>query len=314
MTDTPLKPAIVLVADRTLMGRYKVLFEGIFATMQTTQVPEAALRHFLSPKIRTDAQGRAHSTPLGLRRVESALLVETELSPDDVVCTTPEKVLSMIGPWTRAVIFSSSDPLGRGMSNTTTTHFWKGELYTKHWTRELLESLIPHKDKYGFKVVAGGAGAWQWHSFPDLAKGLPVDVVFEGYFESQGPQLIKDLLAGRPVESRIQEKSTCVNHIQPIRGASVLGILELSRGCGRGCRFCAMGRTRMDHLPVDTILADLQTNVSAGMKSVVSGSEDFFRYGADSIHPNFDALHHLLTEMRTIKGLSFMQMDHGNVA
>jgi len=122
-----------------------------------------------------------------------------------------------------------------------------------------------------------------------------------------------DLIEGRQVKERICQTDAAVEKIQPINGASMLGIIELSRGCGRGCKFCTMARKKMEHVSPDTILADLETNVANGAGSVVSGSEDFFRYGSVGVKPDFDKLHGLLVEMKKVKGLSFMQIDHGNV-
>ncbi len=305
---------VVLVADRTLSASYKVLFEGIFATMQTTKVPSLAMRRFVSPPARTDRWGRAVTAPLGLRRLEASLLAGGKLTADQVVVTTPERLPGLLGPHVKAVGVSSSDPLGCGMSNTTTSSFWGGRLYTAHWMERMMGLIRRAKERWGFAVVAGGAGAWQYLAHSEQIEAHGIDVVFDGFCEAQAPRLFGDLVEGRPVEPVVREAGTLADLVQPIRGASLLGIIELSRGCGRGCGFCTSSSRRMEHLDVETILADLRTNVAAGVTNVVSGSEDLFRYGSSDGRVDFARLHALLTAMREVEGLSFMQIDHANIA
>ena len=313
MSNSKIKPTVVLIADRTLSADYKVLFEGIFATMQTRQVPEFFMRNFISPPASVNGSARAITAPVGLRRVEAALLAAGAFDRDDVVCTTPEHLNDLLGPWVKIVGFSSSDPLGKGMSNTTTKNFWKGDLYTRYWTRKTLQQILEAKRKYHFKVVGGGAGAWQWKHYKDDLAAECIDVVFDGYFENLGPALFQNLVNGKQETEYICEKAVAVDNIKPITGASLLGVVELSRGCGRGCSFCAMANKKMQHLSRDIILSDLEQNVRSGIRSVVSSSEDFFRYGATGSKVSFESLSSLLEDMRQVKSLSFMQIDHANI-
>jgi len=309
------KPTVVLVADRTLSADYNIMFEGIFGTMQTTQVPEFAMKRLVSPPLSSLPDGRAKVAPLGIRRLEASLLADTYLTETEVACVIPEMLPKVLGPWVKIVAVTSSDPLGKGMSNTTTTSFWKGDLYTKFWMNRMMAKIKEAKEKYGFTVVGGGAGSWQWLHNEEERIEHGVDVVFEGYFEDKGPDLFVDILEGKNSETHVKELYSASKKIKPIRGASMLGVMEISRGCGKACQFCTLAFKKMEHLGHDIILSDLQTNVNNGIYSVVSGSEDFFRYGGEGgFRTNFNKLHKLLEAMKEVEGLWFMQIDHANIS
>ena len=110
---------IVLTADRTLTADYRLLFDGMLAASQTTTAPPAIFGPLLMPH-RSRSGVRATVAPLGLRRIEAALLAGG-FSPDEVAVVNEDQLGSAIGRATRVIGISSGEPAGLGMNTSTMT-------------------------------------------------------------------------------------------------------------------------------------------------------------------------------------------------
>jgi len=304
---------IVLTADRTLMADYATLFDGIMGTVQTNVVPEFIMRRFLSRPVPT-AGPLARKAPLGLRRIEASLLRGGFLR-DDIAIVPPENLAAVVGRDTRIVAVASGDPFGLGMSNTTMTDMAGGRLYTVLWFEALLRQVRELKQRFGFRVVAGGAGAWQFAQREEQRAALGVDTVVSGYAEGVIPELFRKLADGGGAPTFVQADTPSAADIPAIAGPTSMGVVEISRGCGKGCDFCTVAAEPMVHLPEETILADVRTNLAGGVDNIVLISEDFFRYGTPShvngVNP--PALKSLVRKIRDLRGLRLIQLDHANI-
>lgn len=303
---------IVLTADRTLMADYPVLFDGMMGTIQTTSVPEPIMRGIIAPRVPTDGVA-ARKAPLGLRRVEAALLNDG-FNREDVILCAPEDLDACIGPRTKIVAVSSSDPLGRGMSNSTMSDMAGGTLYTHTWYKRMLLDLKEKKQTHQFKIVAGGAGAWQLAQNEQARQALTIDTVVEGYAETAVAAWFHELVDGRELPPVLGAKSAREDEIPAIYGPTSMGVVEISRGCGKGCQFCTIAAERMIHIPLEVVASDVERNVERGITSICALSEDFFRYGSTHRAPvNPPVLKSLIRRLREIKPLKLIQIDHTNV-
>jgi len=303
---------VVLTADRTLMADYPVLFDGMMGTIQTTSVPEAIMRTMIAPRVASDGLA-ALKAPLGLRRIEAALLNDGFKRGDVILCS-PENLDACVGSKTKVVAVSSSDPLGRGMSNSTMSDMAGGTLYTHTWYKRMLRELKEKKGAHSFRVVAGGAGAWQLAQDEEARRELGIDTVVEGYAETQVAGWFHTLADGRELPPILHARSAREHEIPSIHAPTSMGVVELSRGCGKGCEFCTIATERMIHLPLDTVASDVERNVERGVTSICALSEDFFRYGGghgEAVNPT--ALKALLRRLRENERLKLIQIDHANV-
>jgi radical SAM superfamily enzyme YgiQ (UPF0313 family) len=303
---------IVLTADRTLTADYRLLFDGMLAASQTTTAPPAIFGPLLMPH-RSGTGLRAAVAPLGLRRIEAALLAGG-FTPEEVVVVNEDQLGQAIGSTTRVIGISSGEPAGLGMNSSTMTAIAGGRIYPQAMFRRLL-GKIRHLNRDGSaKIVLGGPGAWQLALDAATRKQLGIDHVVAGYAEEIAAAAFRRLIRQEFLPEVLPGGWNPAVPIPPIRGASTMGVVEISRGCGLGCSFCTIARVPMLHLPPQTILADVETNVAAGLSSIAALSEDFFRYGADGMKARPDLLIALLREIRRVSGVRLIQIDHANVA
>jgi radical SAM superfamily enzyme YgiQ (UPF0313 family) len=303
---------VVLTADRTLTADYRLLFDGMLAASQTTTAPPQLFGPLLMPH-RRSSNVRARVAPLGLRRIEAALLAGG-FSPEEVVVANEDQLDRAIGRDTHVIGVSSGEPAGFGMNTSTMTAVAGGTIYPEAMFRRLMRKVHRLNRNVSAKIVLGGPGAWQIAEDAPTRRHLSIDHLMVGYAEDNAAAVFRSLTRQETVPDVIQGDWNPTTAIPPIRGASTMGVVEISRGCGLGCSFCTIGRVPMAHLPAETILADVQTNLAAGLSCVAALSEDFFRYGSNGMIVRPDALIGLLQGIRRLPRLRLIQIDHANVS
>ncbi len=304
---------VVLTADRTMTAGYSILFEAMVSASQTSTTPSLVMKGLLAPAPPRPDGLRARQAPLGLRRVESALTRGGWDRRDVAVVGLPQ-LDRAVGPDTRVIGISSGDPLGVGMNSTTMAGVLGGEIYVSRWFRRLARRIGRLRRRAPkARLVMGGPGAWQLAGDPAARESLGIDHVVLGYCEGNAGELFARIADGERLPAVLEGRPVAPEEVPPILGPTVMGSVEISRGCGLGCEFCTLGRVPMVHLPEDAILADAQTNLAGGMPNLTLVTEDVFRYGGRAGRVQPEALISLLRRLRALPGLRLIQTDHANV-
>ena len=303
---------VVLTADRTLTAAYRLLFDGMLAASQTTTAPPALFGRLLMPRGGRTGM-RATVAPLGLRRIEATLLADG-FTADEVAVVAEDQLPQAIGSATRVIGVSSGEPTGRGMNSSTMSAIAGGRIYPQAMFGRLMKKIHRLNRDRRARIVLGGPGAWQVAGDTAAQKQLGIDHVVTGYAEQNAAATFRSLLEGESLPAVLPGQWRPATPIPPIRGASTMNVVELSRGCGLGCSFCTIAHVPMVHLPPQTILADIETNLAAGMDNIAALSEDFFRYGADAMRVAPDTLIGLLRDIRRIPRIRMIQIDHANLS
>jgi radical SAM superfamily enzyme YgiQ (UPF0313 family) len=223
-----------------------------------------------------------------------------------------------VGPETAIIALHAHNPLGLSYATDVYTKLAGADEIPIN-AAEFQRILQHHTLKrYRPTVVVGGPGAWQV-TRADRLDTLGIDYVIEGEVERVCCDLFRRILARDPELPRVihvaRDLQPQVDEIPIVRHRSTFGVVEITRGCGRGCQFCSPAVKIGRSFPLAHILDNIRVNVAEGATETMLASEDMFLYQQ---HPNFitnvPALETLLKSVMSVEGLKTLQLSHITMA
>ncbi len=297
--------------------------------------------------------GIANFAPYGLRKLESSLLRDG-YNPEDVVVAHPDYIEQFIGPETEVVGTYEMDPLGMGPVTMTFTFGRKTMSYDELYNRDLHLRINAAKNRNGSKakVIVGASGTWQYNYDPakieeyglygivegdlggigpelDGVGGRFFDAVINGELETSNPfkksefkvEIKEFVRSDRKYHGRFFHYSDepSIDEIPNIVNPSMHGMIEVMRGCGRGCKFCDVTLRPLRYYPVEKVQKEIEINMKyGGLKNAWIQSDDIFVYGLNprttkNMQPNREAIEELFKGIMDT-GIEHTNPTHGTLA
>jgi radical SAM superfamily enzyme YgiQ (UPF0313 family) len=281
---------VLLTADRTLMSNYHDNeFLGFGTCAPPNFIPDFLYSFLFFPPIRTN-HGLSTAAPYGLRKIEAQLLKKGF----NVLTVSPEHLGKYI-KGAKIVGIHTMDPFGLGPASTTLASIFKKEPFLARHFHELVNNpIIREAKKNGLKVIVGGPGAWQFRYRPQLIEEKAIDCVVEGEAENAIGKIIRAALDGEELPAHYEvaaKDAPRLEEIQDIAQPSVNGLIEIGRGCCKGCEFCNVTLRPLRWYPYDKIMRELSVNIEVGKNRVCClHAEDVMLYGSKSAVPNDEKL------------------------
>ncbi len=272
--------------------------------------PKKMLEHWFEPMRNQD--GSAQFVPYGLRKVEAMLM--DEFGEENVITANAAELDKFVGADTRLICMTSMDPVGLAYVSTTYNSLigFGGDALNASEFRWLMDR--PAMKRKGPKKLLGGAGVWQINE-AGMADKFGIDYLFHGEAEATLVDSVKRILAGEKLDRDIHGAKPEPGQIPQIRRAASYGMVEITRGCGRMCKFCTPTMRKRHSVPLDFIMKEVETNVRYGSEMIFLATEDIFLYKCfDKFKPNREALAKLITSIGKHSGVKYIQISHAALA
>jgi radical SAM superfamily enzyme YgiQ (UPF0313 family) len=276
---------IVLTADRTLMSNYHDNeFLGFGTCAPPNFIPEWFYSFLFFPPLKVD-KGVPSAAPYGLRKTEAQLLKEGF----DVITVSPDHIEKHIG---EAMVLGihAMDPFGLGPASSTLAAIFKKEPYLAKYFKVLMSNpAIRKAKKRGLKVVVGGPGAWQFRYRQKFVDDHSIDCIVEGESENVVGKIFRAAAEGEEIPKYYEvsvRETPSLDEIPDIVQPSINGLVEIGRGCCRGCEFCNVTLRPLRWYPLEKIQREISLNLkSEKVEGCCLHAEDVMLYGSKNTTP-----------------------------
>jgi len=263
-------------------------------------IPEWLYSYLFFPSLKTK-KGLPTAAPYGLRKTEAQLLKEGF----QVETVSPNHLDNYLNN-AKVLGIHTMDPFGLGPASTTLAALFKKEPYlAKHFHTLLNSPELTKAKQKGLKVIVGGPGAWQFKYREKAIKELGIDCVVEGEAENIVGKIFRTALEGQELDRHYEVgvgQAPTLEEIPDIVNPSINGLVEIGRGCCRGCQFCNVTLRPLRWYPLDKIDREIGVNIAAGKTGACLHSEDVMLYGSKNTMPNEEEivqLHEQVTKQCT---------------
>jgi radical SAM superfamily enzyme YgiQ (UPF0313 family) len=298
-------PEVVLTCDWTMMSdHHGKEFLGFGTTTPAYILPEKAYQKLFFPVMDVDENGFPEQAPYGMRKVEASLMD----AGVDARIVHPSYLDRYMPGKTKVLLVSGHDYFGLNPPSSTFAGVMrKDPLNCVNFKRMLSLPHVLEARRQGMKLIAGGPCAWQlspatrmkvpWiGEFVDSIGGI--DSVVEGEADLYVKDLVRKALADEFLPPHVvltPKDAPKVEEISSIRYPSVNGLIEIGRGCCRGCSFCSVTTRPTRWYPLSKIEEELKVNEKIGIKKGLLHSDDVYFYGSPNVMPREEKLLPLLS-------------------
>ncbi|MGV9198309.1 MAG: B12-binding domain-containing radical SAM protein [Promethearchaeia archaeon] len=310
---------IVLTTDETNFLNPKMGFfiPGFIPSLPRAKIPNL-VRFFLEKYMFYEIphnEGEVYRCIYGLRKIEAIL----EEAGFQCKVISPQVIEDYAD---EAALFGvySMDPLGVGPVTATLQGVFGDprynmlgdeKYYEAPYTHLKFKELIEKLKRFNKPIIVGGSGASQFDMIPQAQEDLGIDHLIIGDVEKEAANIFNKLLNGEALPKVIHCKHLPEEiNIPTIKKPVSWGLIEISRGCDRHCKFCDPQMKRFRWIPKSKIIEEAKINLQANSEINLM-SEDVFRYGTEPHQWTPDwGLVELVRELKNLPGLESIGLSH----